>query len=1132
MSPKSKPANMRPMPPAQLQKIIRVGVLIAALSAGMAHGADAPGTDGVAFFEKHIRPLLIERCYECHGAEKQKGGLRLDSREATLRGGDNGPALVPSKVEESLLIKAVSYTDPDLKMPPKERLPSHQVALLKEWIKMGAPDPRTGTALAAKAGIDLEAGRKFWAFQPPKKSSLPKVKNTQWPRTDIDRFILARLEEKKLRPSPDADKATLLRRVHYDLTGLPPTPEQLDAFLKDTRPDAFARVVDELLASPHFGERWGRHWLDIARYAESSGGGRTLLFKDAWRYRDYVVDSLNRDKPLDQFIREQIAGDLLPHDSPEQRQERLIALAYLALGATNYEEQDKDVLELDVVDEQLDLIGKGLLGMTIGCARCHDHKFDPIPTRDYYALAGIFTSTHTLIHDNVSRWVDNDLPVGPEEERAFQAHVAEVASLQERIKLAKAATAQSEPARKGPIAPSSLPGIVLDETKGKIVGEWTHSTFSKNFVGDGYLHDANTGKGTKTITFVPDIPKEGRYEVRFAWVPSSNRASNTPVEILHADGEASIRVNQREEPPIGERFISLGQYRFTPGGQWFVLISNEDTDGHVIVDAVQFIPLDDPETVKLAGTAKLPLPSEVDRPEMIAFIVPDAKALPGIVVDDTQAELVGEWKSSVHTPPFVGASYLHDDKTGKGEKSATFRPNLPEAGEYEVRLAHNYNVRRATNAPVTIKHASGETRIVINQQEESPHGKLFRTLGKFHFEAGSNGFVKISNEGTDGKNVIADAVQFIPAAPPDAKKALLAKGTSDSAADVKKLEAQLKQLQAKAPKRPQAMGVKEAEKIGDTAIRIRGVTANKGAIAPRGFLQVAGSGPTPVIPKEQSGRRELAEWLASERNPLTARVFANRAWHWLTGSGIVRTVDNFGATGETPSHPELLDWLAIRLVEDGWSVKKLVREIVLSRTYQMSSAPNAAGYQADPDNRLFWRMNRRRLPAESIRDTILVVSGRLNRDLGGPTIKTGTTIEYGYVFDDTRRSLYTPVFRNTLLEAFESFDFADPNTVVGKRNTSTTATQGLYLMNHPFVMEQAGAAAQTALVWPDLDDAQRIERAYRLALGRRPTERELQLAMDFVTIPTEDNATPEKRQAAWARFYQALFASLDFRYVN
>jgi hypothetical protein len=1113
-----------------------------------ASSATEPSPEGLAFFEKNIRPLLIERCYECHGEDKQKGGLRLDSQPAVLTGGDTGPALVAGKPDASLLLKAVSYTDPNLKMPPKEKLGAHQVALLKQWIEMGAPDPRTNAVVKlAKAGIDLEAGRQFWAFQPVRPPALPAVRNTAWPRSDLDRFILARLEEKGIGPSPDADRPTLIRRVYFDLIGLPPSPQQIDAFVNDRRPDAYARVVDELLGSPHFGERWGRHWLDLARYAESSGGGRTLLFPEAWRYRDYVVDSFNQDKPFDRFVREQIAGDLLPHASPEQRREQLTATAYLALGPTNYERQDKDILELDVIDEQLDLIGKGLLGMTIGCARCHDHKFDPIPTKDYYALAGIFKSTQTMIHDNVSRWVDNELPVKPEVEIALKEHAAAVTALQDQIKTAKKATADTSPAPKGPVAPSSLPGIVMDDPKGKAVGEWTHSTFSKNYVGEGYLHDGNKDKGQKTITFTPEIPKTGRYEVRLAWVPASNRASNTPVSLLHLDGEVNLTVNQRETPPIGDRFISLGQFRFDTSGQWFVLISNEDTDGHVIVDAVQFIPLDDAEAVKLAGVAKLPMPTEVDRPEMIPFIVPDPKSLPGIVVDDTDAELVGEWKYSVHTPPFVGGSYVHDDKTGKGEKSATFRPSLPVAGDYEVRLAHNYNIRRATNAPITIKHATGEARVVVNQQDEPPHGRLFRTLGTFRFDAGTSGFVKITTEGTDGKNVIVDAVQFLPVG--DTARAL---AEEKPAVDVKKLEAQLKELQNKGPKRPVAMGVREGEKIGDFYVCIRGLPANKGPDVPRGFLQVATVGKAPPVPKDHSGRLELADWIASPDNPLTARVFVNRAWHWLTGGGLVRSTDNFGATGEKPSHPELLDWLAARFMAEGWSVKKLAREIVLSRTYQQQSAAGIlpagltdaktedsrtasrllAAQSVDPENRLHWRMNRRRMRAEAVRDTILVASGQLNRELGGSTIKPGTTIEYGYKFDDTRRSLYTPVFRNTLLEIFESFDFPDPNMVVGRRNISTTATQGLFLMNHPFVIEQSRAAAKVALAWPDMDDAQRLERAYRITLGRRPTERELQLAMDFVTIPTEENATPGRRLDAWAQFYQTLFASVDFRYLN
>jgi hypothetical protein len=911
------------------------------------------GDPGVEFFEKNVRPVLVEHCYRCHATNtKQRGGLALDTREAVRKGGDSGPALVAGKPNESLLVKAVRYSD-SLKMPPKGKLPDAAVAELVKWVEMGAPDPRTAAVVARKGGMDIEAGRKFWSFQPARDVGPPPVKDAAWPRGDIDRFILSRLEAKGLKPVADADRATLLRRVSYDLIGLPPAPEEIEAFVKDESPEAYEKVVDRLLASPHYGERWGRHWLDVARFAESSGGGRSLLFKDAWRYRDYVIAAFNKDKPYDRFVQEQIAGDLLPPATPEQRQDGLTATGFLVLGPTNYERQDKDALEMDVIDEQLDTMGRTLLGMTIGCARCHDHKFDPIPTKDYYALAGIFKSTQTLIHENVSRWVDRPLPMPPELEAAAKKHDQAVATLKEKIRLAKAADAKAgkEPVVGKVIKPGDLPGIVLDDSKAKKVGEWTHSKFSNNYIGDGYLHDGNAGKGGKTLTFVPEIPKAGKYEVRLAYAPGTSRATKVPVSVLHVDGEFDGHVNMQETPPIDGRFVSIGTFRFNTNGQWFVMVSNEDTTGHVTVDAVQLLPEDEDK-----GTS-------------------DAKP-----------------------------------------------------------------------KPVT--------------------------------------------------------------------------------ADVKKLEAELKKLTESGPDRPTAMGVQEAAKVENCPVAIRGNIHNKGEVVPRGFLQVATRGQAPSIPAKESGRRELAMWLTSTDNPLTARVMANRVWHWLFGAGLVRTVDEFGTTGEPPSHPELLDHLAIRFARDGWSVKKLVRSVVLSRTYRLSSAPQKEALAADPENRLLWRQNRRRLDAEAIRDTILVVSGKLDRTVGGPNVRKGTSSEYGYVFDDVRRSVYTPVFRNRLLELFEAFDFPDPNLVMGKRNVSTVATQALYLMNSPFLMEQARHAAKAALA-SSVGDENRVERAYRVTLGRLPTPREKEIALEAVS--GKMNA---EQLAAWERLYQALFASIDFRYVN
>ncbi len=984
---------------------------VAALCAVVSWNAAAQSlpADQVDFFEKKIRPLLAENCFECHSAEKKtKGGLRLDTRDGWAKGGDSGPALVPGDVEASRLITAVRYRDKEFQMPPKKKLSDEQVADLEKWVKLGAPDPRTGSAVATtkKTGLNLEEGRRHWAYQPPKKTALPKVKNKTWARNDIDRFILAKLEAKGIKPAPDADKATLARRAYFDLAGLPPTPEQVDEFVNDNSPEAFARLVDRLLAAPQFGERWGRHWLDVVRYAESLTL-RGFVFHEAWRYRDYVVESFNRDQPYDRFIQEHVAGDLLPADSLAQRRRQLTATTFLTLGNSNLEEQDKAQLRMDVVDEQLDTIGKAFLAQTIGCARCHDHKFDPIPTRDYYALAGILRSVTTITNANVSGWLEFPLPVEAEQEIVFKQQETQVAALQAKIKAAKAEVAKlaaapdAVPMKLGALATKDLPGVVVDDLQAKRVGDWKPSQFTGNFIGDGYLYDGDIGKGTKTLTFLPELPHAGKYEVRLAYVPYTNRAMDVPVTVFSADGEQTVHINQRETPPLEGRFVSLGQHRFELNGQGFVIVANEGTKGHVVADAVQFIP---------------------------------------------------------------------------------------------VELLNGPSVSKSEDA-----------------------GKPASALKKS-----------------------------------DAAKA--AKNTSE---DVKELEVELKRLTESGPKRPLVMSVKEAEDIGDAQIHVRGSVHNLGDKTPRGFLQIATFGAPPKIPVQQSGRRELGEWLVRRDNPLPARVMANRVWHWLLGVGLVRTMDNFGTTGEAPSHPELLDYLAMRFMDEGWSVKKLVREIMLSRTYQLSSSPShqssviskqsrrtgslitgspitdywQQSTRADPENRTLWRANRRRLDAECIRDTMLFVSGQLQLDMGGPTIKPGTAADYGYKHSDSRRSLYAPVFRNALPELFEAFDFADPSMVTGRRNTSTVAPQALFMMNHPFALEQAKAAARRTLA-TDGDDATRIERAYRVTLGRAPTKAESKLALGYVTLPADGKELEARRLEAWAQFYQALFASMDFRYLN
>ena len=932
--------------------------------------------EGTDFFEKKVRPLLAERCFECHSPEKKiKGGLRLDNKEGWEKGGDTGPAIAPGDVEKSLLVEAIRYGNRDLQMPPKKQLPPDERAVFEKWVSMGAPDPRTGGSMVTKkqTGLSLEEGRKFWCYRAPRPPAVPAVKDSAWPITGIDRVALAGLEAAAINPASDATPETLARRLYYNLSGLPPTPEQINAFVKAAASDrklAIEHLVDELLTSQRFGETWGRHWLDVARFAESSGGGRTLLFKDAWRFRDYVIESLNADVPFDRFIREQLAGDLLPAATTAEARRQLTATAFLVLGPTNYEEQEKQQLRFDVIDEQIETVGRAFLGQTIGCARCHDHKFDPIPQRDYYGLAGIFASTRTLLSytDNVTRWIAAPLPAEGPREAELRAHEKKIAAMTKDVGTAKAELAQAskglaqETTQPGmPIAAAALPGIVVDDTEAKVVGDWKKSKSIKTYIGEGYLHDANSGKGEKTVTFTPVFPKAGRYEVRLAYAHAPDRAQNVKVTVFHADGEENVFVDQSAVPPIDGRFVSLGKFRFEKDGAGYVLITNEGTNRVVTVDALQFL-------------------SEED----------------------------------------VAAVSAKED-TGQAAETKAMR----------IRL--------------------------------------------------------------------------------------------------KTLEADLKKAEKSGPSRETAMAVHDDSQTADTQIRVRGIEKQRGETAPRGFLRVALTS-QPAIPEGESGRLELANWIASAQNPLTARVFVNHVWNWLFGAGIVRTVDNFGTTGEKPSNPELLDYLATQFTKDGWSTKRLIREIVLSRVWQLSvAAPNPA----DPENRLFAHANRRRLDAEQIRDTLLAVSGQLQLDYLGPNIAgagdidpnttAAQTIEYGYVFKDARRSVYTPAFRNKRLELFETFDFGDINSPMGQRNVSTVAPQALFFLNHPFVVEQARAAAERTLALPENE---RLVSAFRRTLGRPPSRVELEKCHAFL------ESKPSVSLEDWAEIHQALFGCLDFRYLE
>jgi hypothetical protein len=898
--------------------------------------------DPIQFFEKRIRPVLINECYSCHSSQAKsiKGGLSLEFRESILKGGDTGSSLVPKKPSESLLLSALKH-DGDVQMPPKGKLPDSVIRDFEQWIAMGAPDPRTEKPKPAAAKT---AVKDHWAYRPPRWSPPPTSASLDWQRDPLDGFILADLHKKNLAPSKEADRAALLRRVHVDLVGLPPTPEEIDAFLADDDPAADERVVDRLLASPAFGERWGRHWLDVARFAESLTL-RGFLLKESWRYRDYVIDSFNDDAPFDKFIREQIAGDLMQGGDWKERQRRLTAVSFLMLGDSNLEEQDKKQLRMDVVDEQLDAVTKGFLAQTVTCARCHDHKFDPIPTKDYYALAGIFRNVKSMEHANVSQLTERPLPMDAEAEQRFTRHA-------ELLKSAKAELAAARKKRatlvaaKGPVKATTLPGVIVDDEQAKRVGNWKHSVHSGTYVERGYIHDENANKGSVTLTFQPELPATGRYEVRLAYSPGTSRASNVPVTVFSADGEKTLSVDMKKTPSLDGRFVSLGSYKFEKTGQSFVIIANENTKGHVTADAVAFIP---------------------------------------------------------------------------EEQAAKTKPS--------------------NNADKEIARCESE----LKRLESMPEAR-----------------------------------------------------------------------------RPAVVAATEETKIEETRVHIRGSVHSLGEPAPRGVLTCASYGTPPTFPADQSGRLELAQWIASRGNPLTARVIVNRVWHWLFGAGIVQSPDNFGTTGDLPTNPELLDRLAIDFKDDGWSVKRLVRKLVLSATYRQSIAASPALLAADPENKLWGRANKKRLDAEVIRDAMLFAAGTLDRRMSGPEYGPELLADYGYKNSSSRRSVYLPVFRNAMPEPLTVFDFADPGAPTGRRNVSTVSIQALYMTNHPFVVDSAKRIAEKVSpfaprkVSPSNERSETTVRLFRTLLCRSPSERELQIA----------------EKADLECLVHALLCSSEFRHVE
>ncbi|MCC2671083.1 MAG: Planctomycete cytochrome, partial [Armatimonadetes bacterium] len=963
-----------------------------------AQEAPKPGTPvkadpkAAAFFETKIRPLFAQQCFGCHGDKLQKGGLRMDSAGAFFKGGQLGALVVPGHPEKSLLIEAVSYAK-DLKMPPQGKLKPEQLADLIAWVKMGAPWPGyDAQAAATPAGqpggmVFSEEAKKFWAYQPVKDPALPAVKNRAWIKNPIDAFVLARLEAKGLKPAPQTDARTLIRRVTFDLTGLPPTPEEVETFLREcaaergaqraaspqnTRtpehlntpvaPKAYARLIDRLLATTAYGERWARHWLDVARYADSNGLDENTAFANAWRYRDYVVRAFNDDKPYHEFVREQLAGDLLPASQDDQvNDDRITATGFLVLGPKVLAEPDKQKMMMDIVDEQIDTTTKAFMGLTLGCARCHDHKFDPLPTKDYYALAGIFKSTRTMQNLNtVAKAYERPL-ADKEAQSKVEQHKLAIQTKQHELQSAKEkldaevstrivndvdryllaglqATVDASRETAGPDV--SRPGTVVVEAEKFKRGDVKVTL-------DGYGKDIgiieSAGRRNAFTEYEIELAKDGEYELALRYASGESR----PVKISldgkplkeRAAGKVTGGFNAGEQQWLSETVFSA-----TAGKHVLRVDQGQDSLPHL--DKIALVPAGVPapataasaplRTRSVADLAKeTGLDAQLLRRSASYLLGAELRGgdpvfgpwlllstLPAATFEQDAQKLVAEWKSSGKLkswiPPVAGLLTEGGSPKSLEELAARYKRLF-------VQVNGVWN-RTALDSQTPVQKLGEPYLEEVRQALYAPKSAFgLNQLDRLYPAEGATLVAKLKSE--------AEALEK--ATPPEA---------------------------------PMVLAVEEAKEIGNVKVHIRGNHLALGEDAPRTFLRiVAGEKQTPV-PANRSGRLELAEWLTDPKHPLTSRVMVNRIWEHHFGEGIVRSPDNFGKLGERPTHPELLDYLASRFVEKGWSIKAMHRLILQSNAYQMSTTYDAKAALADPENRLFWRFNRRRLEVEAIRD--------------------------------------------------------------------------------------------------------------------------------------------------------------------
>ncbi|MFO0924184.1 MAG: DUF1549 domain-containing protein [Pirellulales bacterium] len=1093
------------------------------------------------FFELKIRPLLWARCVECHNDENRESGLSLTSRDAMLRGGKLGPSLVPGKPKESLLISALQH-DAFLKMPPKDKLATSQLALFTQWVANGAPWPTTEPSSNvaptdsiaggdAKVSTFTEKQRNFWAYQPIRDVAVPAEPLSSWWNTSIDAFVEQTWREKGISVPSPASKHELIRRVTLDLIGLPPTWEEVDEFLHDESPDAYWRVVDRLLASPRYGEKWGRHWLDVARYADSNGLDENIAYANAYRYRDYVIQSWNRDKPYDRFVQEQIAGDLLPEDptNADHNWERLVATGFLSIGAKMLAEDDPVKMQMDIIDEQMSTLCQAFMGLTMGCARCHDHKFDPFTAEDYYGMAGIFKSSKTMEnHKVVARWFERPVATQRDVERVqeIEQHIRDENSKLDEIrkeyhkqldhelrsdgwKVLNALWHQKsiddawlkEP-RSG--LPKSDAPYRIENGYGLLEAEHFHRG---NAIPDHQQYGTGIGviisRGASKVEYDLDVDREGIYgiEIRFA------AADKRPILLGLADREPQFSI------------LDEATGSWLPEHQRWVLAC--------------YLPLQ-------RGRNTLVLSSEQVIPHLDKIAI--ASIEPGARIDesiDSNRSLIVHAQSLGISPEYVALVR----ELGLQATEAKTKPETWGSIAHWLMQWQRSTLAERQKIAETIRKESE------SWNEPGPLQLFRKTLAE---RAAQLGFDDVAMQDKLVSNLLLEQTPVGDGNHGTTKQSMV-QGIAKITLGRWYRESQWKQaashyeairkLQREKPNFPMAMGVTE-DKAEELKVHLRGSHLVLGKVVPRKVPTILTRWHSaPEMPKNASGRLEFAQWMTDDQHPLTSRVMANRLWHWHFGKGLVPTVDNFGLLGLPPSHPELLDHLANTLKDHDWSLKWMHQTILQSYAYQMSSRHSEVYANLDPENQWLWKFRKRRLTAEETRDSIMSVCEGLDHKMFGSLMKvenhkyvnsTGTagTLDY----NNLRRSIYLPVIRSGVFDVLQTLDFPDPAMSSGERQTSTVAPQALLLMNSDLVQEQTQKIAAQAMQAEQNLEA-RIEWVYRRILQRLPMEKERMAIRQFLgDLPEKSESSADTSNEAlvqrWQSLCRVLISSNEFHYVE